>query len=138
MCRSPTADQQARPAFLLYREDTMFNKACAIADCLHYAEPGLSRCTAHAVEQRRGKWKKRASAPGNGAAKRLRGQVNRHPRIACPVCALHFEPSSIEVDHKVPLIDGGADIESNVWAICKGCHHQKTAREATARAAQRS
>jgi len=116
----------------------MLNKACAIANCLHYAEPGQSRCSTHRVEQKRGYNNRRRSAPGNGAGKRLRVEVNRYTAISCPICAHRFAPSDIEVDHKTPLIDGGADIESNVWAICRGCHRKKTGREAGARASRSS
>ncbi len=34
-----------------------------------------------------------------------------------------------EVDHIVPLSQGGADDESNWQALCKPCHSRKTARE---------
>lgn len=39
-----------------------------------------------------------------------------------------------EVDHVVPLADGGADDEANLQTLCPEHHAAKTAREAAARA----
>lgn len=41
-----------------------------------------------------------------------------------------------EVDHIVPLIDGGSHAIENLQTLCTPCHKQKTAAEATARAAR--
>ena len=40
------------------------------------------------------------------------------------------------VDHRIPLADGGSDEADNKWCLCVPCHDDKTAREATARAAR--
>lgn len=40
-----------------------------------------------------------------------------------------------EVDHKVPVWEGGTDDDGNLQAICKPCHKAKSAREAARRAA---
>lgn len=42
-----------------------------------------------------------------------------------------------ESDHLVPLADGGANDDQNLQLLCQPCHRDKTAAEATARAAQR-
>ncbi|MAJ59069.1 MAG: hypothetical protein CBC48_03205 [bacterium TMED88] len=39
-----------------------------------------------------------------------------------------------EVDHIVPLVDGGSHEMSNLQSLCTPCHKRKTAAEATARA----
>ncbi len=50
-----------------------------------------------------------------------------------PMCARRKDPGcrllANEVDHIVPLSQGGADDESNWQALCKPCHSRKTARE---------
>lgn len=62
---------------------------------------------------------------GRGAAARLRerGFVPRR--------------SLWELDHVVPLIDGGSHDVSNLQTLCRPCHQEKSAREARARAALR-
>ncbi|MGE3346067.1 MAG: HNH endonuclease [Ramlibacter sp.] len=37
---------------------------------------------------------------------------------------------AVAVDHIKPKAEGGTDAESNLQAICKACHDQKTAEEA--------
>lgn len=43
-------------------------------------------------------------------------------------------PKGKEVDHKVPLVDGGSDTVRNLQLLTVKQHAAKTAREATARA----
>ena len=43
-------------------------------------------------------------------------------------------PPGKEIDHKVPLEDGGSDTARNLQLLSKKQHEQKTAREARARA----
>lgn len=40
-----------------------------------------------------------------------------------------------DVDHKVPVWEGGTDDDGNLQAICKPCHKAKSALEAARRAA---
>lgn len=42
-------------------------------------------------------------------------------------------PACFQIDHVVPLADGGADDESNMQPICPGCHADKTQLEAICR-----
>jgi hypothetical protein len=42
-----------------------------------------------------------------------------------------------EVDHRIPLIDGGAFTIDNLQLLCNVCHRVKTAREAASRAGAR-
>ena len=43
-------------------------------------------------------------------------------------------PASYEVDHKVPLWEGGADcVDTNAEALCCNCHGSKTQRESIRR-----
>ena len=43
----------------------------------------------------------------------------------CGMCK-ELLPSCFEIDHKIPLWDGGADCSTNMWALCSGCHSKKT------------
>ncbi len=60
--------------------------------------------------------------------------------MAHPLC-VHCEKegrivAAREVDHRTPLWKGGADDESNFDSICVEHHREKTAAEATERAAK--
>lgn len=73
-----------------------------------------------------------------GATERTRGRawmevrawwLRTHP--ACANCGrLHY---TNQVDHVVPLWDGGADDETNFQTLCVTCHEAKTAGEAKRR-----
>jgi 5-methylcytosine-specific restriction protein A len=69
-----------------------------------------------------------------------RALMERNARIralwpTCPLCEVRgFVCESAEVDHRLPLIDGGDDSDSNCWALCSECHQRKTSAEASRRA----
>lgn len=76
-------------------------------------------------------------------AERLRGRaamkrtdrIKLRDRYTCQGCGRVTQ--ELEVDHIVPLWQGGADVDANLQSLCAGpdgCHAQKTAREAAARA----
>jgi len=48
---------------------------------------------------------------------------------------MNFERDQIDCDHKVPLKDGGANVESNLQLLLRRHHVTKTSAEAVARAA---
>lgn len=57
---------------------------------------------------------------------------------ACYLCTQPFvDGDKVEIDHKVALRDGGENRESNLRPVHKGCHADKSAKEATDRAAVR-
>lgn len=65
---------------------------------------------------------------------RIRAQVlSANP--ACAVCrAAGRWTEAREVDHVVPLWDGGTDALANLQGLCIACHAQKSAGEAARRA----
>lgn len=48
---------------------------------------------------------------------------------SCDVCFGNFDKADIEIDHIVPVKDGGEHSLSNLQKICKPCHVSKTADE---------
>lgn len=52
----------------------------------------------------------------------------------CSDCGMLLPPA-YQVDHTVPLCDGGEDSISNCTAMCANCHADKTQRESIARRA---
>jgi 5-methylcytosine-specific restriction protein A len=113
-------------------------KACMEAGCLGLAITGEARCEAHhrpvQGARARAHAARRAGADGDGAARRLRRRLNVAGVGACGVCGTVCSASGLEVDHKIPLANGGTDFDWNVWALCRGCHSQKCANENKQRA----
>jgi 5-methylcytosine-specific restriction enzyme A len=49
----------------------------------------------------------------------------------CGTCtAIGRIRAAVEIDHIIPLHQGGQDIESNLQGLCIPCHEAKSAREA--------
>lgn len=51
----------------------------------------------------------------------------------CYACDLLL-PSTYEIDHKIPLCEGGADTPENCGPLCPDCHRRKTEEETIRRA----
>ena len=69
-------------------------------------------------------------------AKQRRRQPKRDPEVVERFLKkerLKKIPKGKEVDHKVPLIDGGSDTVRNLQLLTEKQHAAKTAREAKAR-----
>lgn len=41
--------------------------------------------------------------------------------------------SNLEVDHRIPLSEGGSNDDTNLWLLCVGCHKAKTSSERSQR-----
>jgi 5-methylcytosine-specific restriction endonuclease McrA len=76
-------------------------------------------------------WSGRRIVPGDWKSRRAK--VLRRDGNACTVCGA---PAS-EVDHVVPVAEGGSHELHNLAAICTPCHLRKTAEE-RARGRQRA
>ncbi|MGW0522859.1 HNH endonuclease [Crossiella sp. NPDC003009] len=80
---------------------------------------------------------RRARAQGDGAARRMRRQLNRLGHGRCEGCETTYPADQLHVDHVHPLADGGTDTDPNARPLCLACHAQITSAQARARAAQR-
>ena len=75
------------------------------------------------------------------AEQRIRGRkwmaIRERWFRAHPVCVMCEQQGRIslatQLDHRVPLIDGGKDDETNYQSLCKTHHDEKTATEARGR-----
>jgi 5-methylcytosine-specific restriction enzyme A len=56
---------------------------------------------------------------------RLRQRVIREAKGLCEKCG---SPGS-EVDHKVPVAEGGSWARENLWLLCELCHETKSKKE---------
>jgi 5-methylcytosine-specific restriction protein A len=111
----------------------MLPRPCLVDGCPGITTAGRSRCSAHENQMNAAKRRRRAAAPGDGAAARLRRTLNIFGVGTCAVCSVRLPAHLLDVDHLVPLIDGGGDYDHNVRPICRSCHREKTANEARAR-----
>lgn len=71
---------------------------------------------------------------GRGGATwmRTRARILRRDMHCCQPCARRGATvQALEVDHIVPIAQGGTDDHANLQAICKPCHAVKTAGEAS-------
>ena len=102
----------------------MLQRPCL--DCTAYSMPGASRCLACTQAKARTKQAKRAAAPGNGAAKRVRTQLNAAGYGACNGCGDQLPADALQVDHTRALRDGGTDFLGNLQLLCIQCHRAKT------------
>lgn len=116
-------------------------RPCIEAGCRALSLPGRSRCGEHQQQRdaidARARNTRRRSAPGNGAAARLRARLNQARAGTCGACGAHLPAPSLRVDHRLALADGGTDTDPNVWLLCVPCHHDKTTSENAARARRR-
>ncbi len=79
--------------------------------------------------------------PKAGTTPRIRGRawMETRRRVAlahgyrCYDCGRVWQAHLDQMDHDVPLEQGGSNHESNLRPRCNDCHAAKTAREATAR-----
>ena len=62
---------------------------------------------------------------GRPGRRRREALLHRDPVCATPGC---FAPSE-QMDHVVPLFEGGAESEDNMQGLCAPCHAAKTAGE---------
>lgn len=103
----------------------------ALTVCSHPGCPVLvehGRCDEHADAPWAGS--KRAERIGVSRAQeqRARRRILRRDRGVCHVC---HRPGADQVDHVIPLGEGGSDDDSNKAAIhARPCHQRKTAAEA--------
>ncbi len=100
-------------------------KSCRIPDC-----PYIRPCPVEGHEPQ--PWQKRnpnsqRTLSGSRQQKRARHILEQYETV-CHVCGHH---GSDEVDHVIPLAEGGVDDESNLRPIhSEPCHREKTAEEA--------
>ena len=70
---------------------------------------------------------------GSALQKIRREKLLKNP--ACEICEKQgIVTPATEVDHITPLWAGGAESDANRQSLCEMHHHEKTAREAKARA----
>ena len=61
---------------------------------------------------------------------RVKDRIVQAQDGCCAKCAARFGPKiPAEFDHRIALINGGENRESNIWALCPLCHGTKSKRD---------
>lgn len=102
---------------------TRASKPCSVADCPH-----LQPCPVHPAKPWSGSTRRRRIGKSGWQQQRdAKRAMQLHGGI-CHVCGL---PGADEVDHVIPVGEGGPDAPENLRPIhSRPCHADKTAREA--------
>ena len=100
-------------------------------DCGAITQAGKSRCAVHHRAKRK-VWdrgavlnRKRRMQNGDGAAARLRAQVNREGGGYCTICNDLYPAPMLNVDHIIRMANGGSDTDDNLQILCKYHHNIK-------------
>lgn len=103
--------------------------------------PGAQRCAPcgsswarhERMREREKRARREAAAKEGGAARRMRAEIRHNLGTHCRACLRWAPARLIEVDHILPLVDGGQDTPENVQPLCVPCHRSKTREERDAR-----
>lgn len=97
-----------------------------------YAKPTIKTATATTVKPAKGR-SQQARIRGS-VWQTIRARILRRDCGLCLTCkAAGRLTIATEVDHKLPLEDGGSNGDHNLASICHDCHAAKTAAENAAR-----
>lgn len=69
-------------------------------------------------------------ARGNNAAADMRRDLRKAGYTECARCRFSMLASALDVDHIIPLYQGGTDTADNVQPLCGTCHRLKTNEDA--------
>ena len=60
----------------------------------------------------------------------LRAEILLRQKMVCRVCGVSLDLEGMQLDHKIPLADGGKEFDiHNLQALCCYCHGLKTQKE---------
>ena len=113
----------------------MARRPCIEPGCNQLGDgPRCKRC--RALKQR-ARNQRREPAGGHWARRKHRGQVNKAGGAWCNHCGGWFEAGGIQIDHRVPIAEGGGDHPGATQALCTSCHDDKSNSEHRYRNSQR-
>ena len=78
-------------------------------------------------------WRRKEYERGRGRERRTTGRRWMRMRhvvlIEEPVCKICGRKASTQVDHRLPVCQGGTDERKNLQGVCEDCHEEKTAED---------
>lgn len=107
-------------------------RVCTSVGCQKLVSDGSGRCEKHP----RPAWSKRPDAPKRTLTGRPLQRERKRIFQQQPLCVLcrkvgHIRAAT-ELDHIIPLSQGGTDEPANLQGLCGDCHKEKTANESRA------
>lgn len=105
-------------------------RPCRAPACGHKTTASHGYCEDHAHLHK--PWgTRKGSGRGGRPWRRKRDQVLQRDKGLCQPCMQQGRISpATQVDHIIPVAEGGTCADSNLQAICKACHDVKTQAEA--------
>lgn len=67
----------------------------------------------------------------------LRFDVLQRAKFRCEACGVSAKEARLEIDHKIPVSQGGTNMLRNLQALCRACNRGKGAKMKRARVAAR-
>lgn len=75
-------------------------------------------------------WRRNPNRPrARGVPTRLAQQTLTRANHQCEIRGETCEHEAKEVDHIIPVAEGGTDEPTNLQAVCRSCHREKTLHE---------
>lgn len=105
-------------------------KYCAEPGC--YALVRTTRCDEHRSGWNRAPRSASSKRTGTRQWKLIRAKTLTRDGHQCQLRGPNCTIEATQVDHVIPVSQGGGDELSNTTSVCKPCHDQKSAREAAA------
>ena len=61
-------------------------------------------------------------------SEKLREKVRRTARYRCGFCLFSevYSPTIFQIDHIIPIAEGGTNEEENLWLLCETCNRAKS------------
>jgi 5-methylcytosine-specific restriction protein A len=114
---------------------TKAKRGCSYPGCTALVAIG-SRCEKHQRQANQTRWQREnanrpsPSAQGYDARWRQIRLIHLRTHPLCVACSRQgLTVAATEVDHILPLAQGGTHAADNLQSLCKSCHSRKTATE---------
>jgi 5-methylcytosine-specific restriction protein A len=110
---------------------TRVGRPCGAPGCPAVVRGGRY-CPAHAPLERKPDARESSNRRGYDATwRKIRARVLRERPLCVECMRVGVVTAANEVDHIIPLRDGGTHDDENLQPLCKSCHSKKTRREMT-------
>jgi 5-methylcytosine-specific restriction protein A len=99
-----------------------------VSDTLRHADHFFETILKPNLKKKYLGYSKKTKCCRNPITKSIRHEVFKRDNYACKECGKTKEETSLEIDHIIPVSQGGTDELSNFQTLCKVCNHAKNNR----------